>query len=718
MQRFISSFAALLALCSPALAQHAGGVNIDFNAATGAGAGQPTILFGGAAAQGGYWNPINPPLTSGGSAVIRNLGNSANAVTLSWTWAGSATRGVVSSNNANTTGDNELLMDDGLDLGAPGVNHDFLIGTFAPGLYRVTTYAAAPDSAAYRTSISVRTTQTTLASQQIGGAIAAGGVYTQGITHASHTIPLYINGGISITASTVVTFGTINGLQVQRLSPTRLYVNSEQTQASDGLTWSTAFSSLQTALTIARATPTVTEVWIARGTHRTDRFPQINNDPAATFDLPPGCSLYGGFVGGEATLAARPDPMLPANQTILTGEIGDAASITDNALTVVTLSGAGVSTLDGLVIDRGGNAEDFSEPAPGVWAIGRTLTVSRCIFRRCNGSSRAALHAGPASTVTASRCIFEDNTSSNTVAAVCEEGNLTIDRCTFRRNATRANFYGSVCSARLGTLSLTNSLFHGNAPTLPLSGALFLLSVYASDVTVANCTMADNLSAGITMNAPFFSDPQPSLRIRNCILWGNTRPISPEWTTEQQQIRNTAPAATFTVTDSIIDGWTGTLATPADLNFAGNPQFVDPDGPDNTPGNADDNYQLAPFSPARDSGWSNGLSSTLTVDLAGSPRRVDDTAIANRGFGASFIDRGCYEAQSASAPCPADLGSTGGVAGPDGTRNNNDFIVFIDLFFAHDSRADVGRTGGIAGPDGAFNNNDFIVFIDDFFTPC
>ncbi len=69
-------------------------------------------------------------------------------------------------------------------------------------------------------------------------------------------------------------------------------------------------------------------------------------------------------------------------------------------------------------------------------------------------------------------------------------------------------------------------------------------------------------------------------------------------------------------------------------------------------------------------------------------------------------------------PCPADLGGQGGVHAPDGVLDNNDFIVFIDDFFAQDPAADVGVQGGVAGHDGVFDNNDFIVFIGLFFAGC
>jgi hypothetical protein len=68
--------------------------------------------------------------------------------------------------------------------------------------------------------------------------------------------------------------------------------------------------------------------------------------------------------------------------------------------------------------------------------------------------------------------------------------------------------------------------------------------------------------------------------------------------------------------------------------------------------------------------------------------------------------------------CPADIGKQGGIAGSDGSLDNNDFVVFIDLFFNHDWRADRGIQGGVPGTDGAFDNNDFVVYIDQFFGGC
>jgi hypothetical protein len=68
--------------------------------------------------------------------------------------------------------------------------------------------------------------------------------------------------------------------------------------------------------------------------------------------------------------------------------------------------------------------------------------------------------------------------------------------------------------------------------------------------------------------------------------------------------------------------------------------------------------------------------------------------------------------------CAGDVGGEGGAEGSDGLLDNNDFVVFIQWFFAGDERADVGGEGGAEVRDGAFDNNDFVVFINRFFAGC
>jgi hypothetical protein len=76
-------------------------------------------------------------------------------------------------------------------------------------------------------------------------------------------------------------------------------------------------------------------------------------------------------------------------------------------------------------------------------------------------------------------------------------------------------------------------------------------------------------------------------------------------------------------------------------------------------------------------------------------------------------------ASGAPAGCgPADIGVAGGLNGSDGELDNNDFIAFINYFFASNPLADRGVAGGLPGTDGLYDNNDFIVFINQFFAGC
>jgi len=105
---------------------------------------------------------------------------------------------------------------------------------------------------------------------------------------------------------------------------------------------------------------------------------------------------------------------------------------------------------------------------------------------------------------------------------------------------------------------------------------------------------------------------------------------------------------------------------------------------------------------------------TLLLDLGAA-------AVGDAGRYDLLITSACGEHATAAAQLmvdPADVGVPGGVPGHDGTRDNNDFVVFIDAFFGQRVEADVGSQGGQLGSDDAFDNNDFVVFIDQFFTEC
>ncbi len=687
---------------SAALAQFVGGVNVDFNTATGPGAGQPSILFGGAAGQGGYWNPLNPPYTSGSSQTVRNLGNSANAVTCTFTLTGAGT-GTYSFNNTNTTGDVELLMDDVHDLGGTSASARYSLTTFAPGVYEVYTYATAPDNSTYRTRVSVQTVEATYGDQIVGGAIPAGGVFSLGVTHAKHTVALSRNSAISITAATETGFGSVNGIQVKRLSPTRLYVGAGAPGAvRDGLSWATALQSLPWALAVAEGTPSVTEIWVQRGTYHVDQYPAVEGSVSATIQLRSGLALYGGFLGSEATLAARPAFIFNS------GTILDGASLVTGTRVMNVVSANGVNStaiLDGFDVRNGGY--DFTQGG-GLLVVNASPVIRHCTFRDNRALEGGGAYVTGPGSVLFQDCFFTLNTADGGSAIRSTSGaptTITMRRCAVTRNSAGAY--------TAGTIGVWCNFVMENCLVANNDHATWVMDLSPSpSVSILNCTIANNRSATTSGSPQVGLALGASSVIRNSILWGNVAVGG--GTPAMSGVLNLS--GTLNITDSIVQQWDGTLAGAGSLNFAADPRFVAPAAAGNTPGAISGDYQLGSRSPARDSGW-NGAAPAGS-DLAGMVRIVDDPYFPNTGFGGGTIDRGCYEAQFGSAICPGDIGRTGGVPGADGERNNNDFVVFIDYFFSANPLADVGRTGGVPPGDGVFDNNDFIVYIDQFFTPC
>ncbi|MFT3683660.1 MAG: GC-type dockerin domain-anchored protein [Phycisphaerales bacterium] len=111
------------------------------------------------------------------------------------------------------------------------------------------------------------------------------------------------------------------------------------------------------------------------------------------------------------------------------------------------------------------------------------------------------------------------------------------------------------------------------------------------------------------------------------------------------------------------------------------------------------------------------ITDTVFNDTEATPGQVYYYWLRSAQGSNPMVDVAGPEAGS-SSPCKADIGRLGGLAGFDGALDNNDFIAFVNYYFAANLRADFGGPGGLANPDGVLNNNDFIAYIAAFFTGC
>ena len=130
----------------------------------------------------------------------------------------------------------------------------------------------------------------------------------------------------------------------------RWYVNPNKLLGVfDGGSWTTAYNNLGQCL------PNVTagdEVWITRGKDR-----PYGSGRDKTIEIPSGVKLYGAFGGFETSISQR---RFDLGLTILTGNVGDEGTSTDNSYHVVTINNSSSTTrLDGFEITAG-NANGYS----------------------------------------------------------------------------------------------------------------------------------------------------------------------------------------------------------------------------------------------------------------------------------------------------------------------------------------------------------------------
>ena len=193
--------------------------------------------------------------------------------------------------------------------------------------------------------------------------------------------------------------------------------------ANTGTSWANAYNNLNAALSAAVAGD---QIWVADGTY----IPGAN--PADGFLIPSGVRVYGGFAGGETTLAAR---NVAANLTILSGNnvcnhvVGFNNVTAATRLDGFTISGASGGNIGGGIYNYGGDTN---------------VTIENCIIKNNSASQGAGMcndGTATASNPTVKGCTFTLNTNAYQGGGVFNygpSGNVggTYTNCVFDNNGT------------------------------------------------------------------------------------------------------------------------------------------------------------------------------------------------------------------------------------------------------------------------------------------
>ncbi|MBL9031791.1 MAG: hypothetical protein JNM80_08795 [Phycisphaerae bacterium] len=675
--------------------------NIDIDGTSGASAGVPSSSFGAAAGQPGVWNSIKS--TSPTNVPLVDLAGNATPVTIT-----RATNGTFAqANSVSTSGNFEKLLDDYQVISVGTMT--FTINNLQDGHYIIYVYGAHPQFSSAGTMNIPQPAQYGQATQYVGGTIPVN-AFQPGITHGVFSKYVALGGPVTINiADSFQGEGVVSGLQIVKIpngSKLRIHVNDNAAGSNDGTSWDNAFNDLQNGLDVARRVGgPQAEVWVAQGFY----YPTSGTDRSATFDVPSGLSLLGGFNATETSLAQRSTSPLIFG-TYLSGAIGGSAQ-SDNSYVVLTLNNVDSNTLvDGFYVARGNNNGGglYSGHGAGLtayYAIGPMI-------RNCNFIHNLSSNDGAGAYLRSSsmrfiNCTFYNNEATNGAGGAISNTTpisttLTLQNCRFLGNTAMA---GGAVFLPFTNGEFANCFFSGNHANT--TGGAIYAAGDAQWLKLWNCTVSRNTATNDV--GGIYVSTGTDAELRNSIVWGNTAQLG---TTVQQQITTVTNHGSFlTKSFSTVQG-----QDP-------DPLFVDADGANNIVGDFDDDCRLRQASPCIDAADAsvipndvgdlngNGIwNEPIPFDLDGKSRRVDVPSVANTGPGAApHIDRGAYEFQITQW-CYANCDNS--AVAP--VLNVNDFVCFQNKFSAGDPYAncDASTTPPI------LNVNDFTCFLNKFAAGC
>ncbi len=485
---------------------------------------------------------------------------------------------------------------------------------------------------------------------QGGAMITANEIRWQGPVTAGESISItfgvtnLISGGVFITNTAQFSSSFQTGSTSVRhvvLSSRRLYVDADVTllTATDGMSWTSAYTNLQDALAVAVAGD---EIWVAEGVYYPDEGRgQTNNVVTASFALKDWVEIYGGFAGTETQRRQR-QPRV--NVTVLSGDIDRndgtdshgvvtaTANITgSNAYHVIYNSGVtSTAVLDGFTITAG-DADDGGGICPndcggGMYNIRSSPEINQISFRGNRAGDQGGGMFNDRSNPKMSQISFSGNSSDfNGGGMYNDSSSPVMSQVTFSGNSSDFNGGGMV-NQNNSNPKMSQVSFSGNSANF--GGGM--VNWNGSSPEMSQVSFSGN--SATNFGGGMYNDGSSNPHIVNSIFWGNA---ASGLMNAPAQILNTS-ASTPTISYTLVQSsggssaWDNNLGSNGGNNLDADPRFREPIDPADAPTSAG-NLRLRAGSPAIDVGDDRAASGPL--DLEGAPR------IQGRR-----VDLGAYEA--------------------------------------------------------------------------
>lgn len=314
---------------------------------------------------------------------------------------------------------------------------------------------------------------------------------------------------------------------------TILHVKADASGANNGTSWTNAYTSLQSAITTARANPANSyEIWVAGGIYKPTHDPSGSASPAnasdKTFYLVNGTKFYGGFAGTETLLSQR-DLSLTANASILSGDLNSSNSFnTGDAYHVVVSVGATATTfLNGFTVSGGyaslatpltvGGQTIYRDAGAGMINSASSPTIANCIFSANKSTGNAGgLFNINASSPAISNTTFSGNTASYGGGMYNISSSPSINNCTFSADTATA-WGGGMLNSEASSPTISNTTFSGNVASH--GGGIHTRSV-SSSPNISNAIFSDNVA--LADGGAIYSTVSSTPNISGSVFSGNT----------------------------------------------------------------------------------------------------------------------------------------------------------------------------------------------------
>ncbi|MCF7936672.1 MAG: right-handed parallel beta-helix repeat-containing protein [Synergistales bacterium] len=294
--------------------------------------------------------------------------------------------------------------------------------------------------------------------------------------------------------------------------------------SGDGSSWENASSDLAGILQKAASG---NEVWVAAGTYTPISVDTpTSTDREASFVLPEGVEVYGGFAGDETSLSERD---ISDNETILSGNIGNETVSRDNCYHVLSAVDPDYNSsdiepeiiVDGFTIRDGYASRDLGGDEVDNEGAGMQVKgISSLVIRNCKFMNNFAYRSGGGflsyeSGLTFDNCTFQDNKAFlGGGAFVADSTNITVRNCTFKGNwaVSGSGFFEDTSSPLV-----EDCLFEDNVASEDAAG---IASEYGQSYPIIRgCVFRNNESQCDDGVAIWFNESNPT--IEDCTFENN-----------------------------------------------------------------------------------------------------------------------------------------------------------------------------------------------------